>query len=488
MGPTVNVLLDHPALGLNLRAGHACEQRISWVHVSELLDPTPFLGGGELLLTTGLTLPADEQEQAEYIARLAGAGVAGLGFGVELGHDQIPEGLIAAADRAGLALFEVPHRTPFIEISKTIAQWLTEETDRESLRAERARQALIRTALRADGLSGLATELAKHLDCWAVFLDATGQSVGAEPATATGRLGPLTEQLRRLRTARAPAGMSLTVETETIAAQSLGSGAYPVGFLITGRRTAFNPTDQHILHIAAALLSVALCTTSPVADARVRTVALQLLLDGRADLCAELGVPAPPDELVVLACTGYTESFVRDCHAAGMFTAELEDALIVLAPAERRPPSARHIGVSAAAGPSGIAEAYRQARTALRASIRHGTAVTRFTELGLGIFAQLPDISTEAALRPLVEHDQTQRGDLLGSLRTWLTCHGQWEQAANRLGVHRHTLRNRIEKAEVLLDRSLDSPDIRAELWFALRRHEERSNLSNPAGEGTPNR
>jgi purine catabolism regulator len=53
-------------------------------------------------------------------------------------------------------------------------------------------------------------------------------------------------------------------------------------------------------------------------------------------------------------------------------------------------------------------------------------------------------------------------------LRVWLAHHGQWDPAAARLGVHRHTLRNRIRRAEELLGRSLDSPGLRAELWLAL--------------------
>ena len=54
------------------------------------------------------------------------------------------------------------------------------------------------------------------------------------------------------------------------------------------------------------------------------------------------------------------------------------------------------------------------------------------------------------------------------SLRVWLACHGQWDPAAARFGVHRHTVRNRIKRVEELLGRSLDSPGVRAELWFAL--------------------
>ena len=54
------------------------------------------------------------------------------------------------------------------------------------------------------------------------------------------------------------------------------------------------------------------------------------------------------------------------------------------------------------------------------------------------------------------------------STRAWLAHHGQWDVAAQELGVHRHTLRYRIRRVEELLGRSLDDADLRAELWFAL--------------------
>jgi hypothetical protein len=51
-----------------------------WAHSSELEDPTPWLSGGELLLTTGLPLDGPAS-QREYVRRLDAAGVAGLGLG-----------------------------------------------------------------------------------------------------------------------------------------------------------------------------------------------------------------------------------------------------------------------------------------------------------------------------------------------------------------------------------------------------------------------
>ena len=58
---TVQSLLDE--LDLDLAAGaEAAEAPVRWVHISELEDPTPWLSGGELMLTTGH--PARHRRQA----------------------------------------------------------------------------------------------------------------------------------------------------------------------------------------------------------------------------------------------------------------------------------------------------------------------------------------------------------------------------------------------------------------------------------------
>jgi purine catabolism regulator len=58
--------------------------------------------------------------------------------------------------------------------------------------------------------------------------------------------------------------------------------------------------------------------------------------------------------------------------------------------------------------------------------------------------------------------------ELMDTLRAWLDQHGQVDAAAQRLGVHRHTVRHRLRRAEAVLGRSLDDPAVRADLWFAL--------------------
>ncbi|OPF70883.1 PucR family transcriptional regulator [Streptomyces antioxidans] len=132
------------------------------------------------------------------------------------------------------------------------------------------------------------------------------------------------------------------------------------------------------------------------------------------------------------------------------------------------------IGLSAPTGPIAAAAAYRQAEQALSVARRRGRTLVEHEQVAAG--SVLPLLADDAVrafadgmLRALHEHDATGRGDLVASLRAWLSRHGQWDAAAADLGVHRHTLRYRMRRVEEILGRSLDDPDVRMELWLALK-------------------
>ncbi|MEV7083634.1 helix-turn-helix domain-containing protein, partial [Streptomyces sp. NPDC093516] len=132
------------------------------------------------------------------------------------------------------------------------------------------------------------------------------------------------------------------------------------------------------------------------------------------------------------------------------------------------------VGLSAPAGPIAASAAYKQAEQALSVARRRGRVLVEHERMAAG--SVLPLLADDAVrafadgmLRPLYEHDATGRGDLVASLRAWLSRHGQWDAAAADLGVHRHTLRYRMRRVEEILGRSLDDPDARMELWLALK-------------------
>ncbi len=114
-------------LGLTLASGRAEEQaHVRFVHSTELADPTPWLKGGELLLTTGLQLKGPKL-QREFIERLVEHEIAGLGFGTGFTHRRLPAALLAAARKHDFPLFEVPYELPFIAITeRAFAQLLDE--------------------------------------------------------------------------------------------------------------------------------------------------------------------------------------------------------------------------------------------------------------------------------------------------------------------------------------------------------------------------
>src|SRR5688500_20361082 len=107
-----------PNLDLEVVAGRdAVDREVHWLHVSELEDPTEWLEGGELLLTTGLGVGREPSRQREYVRRLAKHGMAGLGFGLGFDFDEVPHALGWEADQRGFPVVSVPYEQPLVAIA-----------------------------------------------------------------------------------------------------------------------------------------------------------------------------------------------------------------------------------------------------------------------------------------------------------------------------------------------------------------------------------
>src|SRR5690349_10097739 len=163
-------------LGLKIAAGAeaAADREIRWVHITELLDPTPWLSGGELLLTTGIPLDNAER-QRKFIRLLAETGVAGLGFGTGFDHAKIPKALLSEADGAGFPVFEVPYETPFIAITEAAFSRLVNEQYDVLSRGIAVNERLERLVLQGGGLDEVAREIAAAIGGSSVVFDARGE-------------------------------------------------------------------------------------------------------------------------------------------------------------------------------------------------------------------------------------------------------------------------------------------------------------------------
>jgi purine catabolism regulator len=142
-------------LDVRVLAGESgLDMPVRWVHISELPDPTPWLSGGELLLTTGLAL-GDEDEQRKYVARLAAHQLAGLGVGTGFEHDEIPPALLEEAAACEFPVFEVPYELPFIAVTEAAFTQLVNEQYGVLRRALAAHERLERIVLSERGLEAL---------------------------------------------------------------------------------------------------------------------------------------------------------------------------------------------------------------------------------------------------------------------------------------------------------------------------------------------
>ncbi|WP_344089833.1 helix-turn-helix domain-containing protein, partial [Nocardiopsis composta] len=131
-------------------------------------------------------------------------------------------------------------------------------------------------------------------------------------------------------------------------------------------------------------------------------------------------------------------------------------------------------GAGRPASLSGLPAARAEAERALEAARGEGADVVRAAELPGGFLGLVDGPAgvriADEVLAPLT--GRRSAADLLASLRAYLAASGRWDAAAESLGVHRHTLRYRINRIRELLPGDLDDPDYRTELWLALRTRE----------------
>ncbi|MGW1214811.1 PucR family transcriptional regulator [Streptomyces sp. NPDC002499] len=517
MRPTLASLVHHSALKLTVRAGEdRLDVPVRWVHASELADPVPYMEGGELLLITALKLDAEDPEaMRRYVKRLAEAGVVGLGFAVGVHYEDIPGALVDAAVKEGLPLLEVPRRTPFLAISKAVSAAIAADQYRAVTAGFAAQRELTRQTL-TNGPEGLLAALATQVDGWAALYDVSGAVVAAAPEWAGRRAGRLTPDVERLRERPAPASSVVggPENEDRVELHSLGTGRRPRAALAVGTAAALGTAERYAVHSAIALLTLTTERSRSLQDAeqRIDAAVLRLLLAGEPDHARTVAgdlygtLLDAPFRIVVAespsASVALAEAVESAAARAGESVLVVPEGgrLVVLAADEgaavaacREYTSALEaartgavgdqpvgdetepvVGLSAPAGPIAAAAAYKQAEQALSVARRRGRISVEHEQLAAGsVLPLLADDAVKAfadgLLRPLQEHDATGRGDLVASLRAWLSRHGQWDAAAADLGVHRHTLRYRMRRVEEILGRSLDDPDVRMELWLALK-------------------
>jgi purine catabolism regulator len=497
-------ILRVPGLALKLVGGaEGADRAVRWVHVSELDDPTPWLKGGELLLTTGMGIGTTPARQRGYLERLADAGLAGLGFGVGFSHRRVPKAIVTAADRLSFPVFEVPYPVPFIAITEAVYTRLAAAQYDVLQRAIESQATLTRAVLEGAGAEGVAAALSAAVGGWALVLDLHGLPLAAAPRSARSRAARLWDELRGHRPDDPGFSLSLADRGHHVSIQPVGARERVEAFLAIGTPAPLGQFERVVASHALSLLAIELDKSRAVAQAerQLRGDFLDALAHGglstreatRGLRRFGLDPESPVSVLAVEASIPVEELAwaVEDAlsrRERGFLTAPREDLVFVVVPAhadgiaeELRDDVAARLGTEVSVGsgssvsPAEAGRSLREARYALQVCRVEGRPVADFRALGtyrLLLTLQEPDALrafADSVLSSLDRYDAEHRGELLGSLRSFLDHNARWEAAAEELFVHRHTLRYRMRKVEELSGRDLSSPHDRMEFWLALR-------------------
>jgi Purine catabolism regulatory protein-like family/PucR C-terminal helix-turn-helix domain len=397
-------------LGLKLLSGEESAQaQVRWVHSTELTDPTPWLRGGELLLTTGLQLQS-AKPQRELIARLAEHEIGGLGFGTGFAHKRLPPALADEARKRDFPLFEVPYELPFIAITERVFAQLLDE------RYEMLQRSMAGDVL-AEALTGrlYPEELQARLRPFGIGERAAVLAFAPpDPAVAA----PLVERIL--------ARDDLLGERMG-GPQKNGAGARTLGSLVAIRAGLLCA----VIDGGPSLPPKGTRSTEHKPPGEVDPIALARKI--RAELIARVG-----GEVRASA------SRVAPTHSLRLSFHEARCAL-------------EAVRLQNGAGSELVASYADLGAFQLLLSLQDDDALLTYCSGVLGP----------------VEAGEGEYGDeLLRSLDVFIEHNGHWEKAANALYCHRHTLRYRIRRVEQLTGRDFSTARDRIEFWLALRGRE----------------
>ena len=546
---TVQDILEISELDLRLLAGaKSTSNPVRWVHITEVPDPTRWLKGGELLLTTGYGFVGDEEQQVAQIKRLIDHNISGLGFGTGFSFDKVPPALVKVAEEYGFPLFEVPYHVPFIAITEAVASKIVNEQYSLLQRSLAVHEKLTKIVLEEKGLEAILSTLSALVGCSAVLFDFHGV-VLCEAAYRRKLGAELVADLWRLIGDRRADRQNFALSMDGV-----GSGVqvYPVvashrigAFLAVVKDSGdFSEYDRIILHNVVTVTALELVKKKAVAETEKRLagdffdelIASDLYEEEIARRLAFFGLEPQSPHLIVLididdadgeaAGGDRTDAAAQDVKERLHWTvdefmarrdvlcisASRSDSVVVLVQPGKMDAEeviglagelqgvigemVPEVSVSVGIGRPhrqliDLRQSYYEASYAIKIRRLKGEpgVIASFADLGsYGLLLGLQDtlsleVFYDSVLGKLQEYDEQNSSDLVKSLACFLEANGHWGDAAEKLYVHRHTLRYRMKRVEEITGRDLDQSQDRMEFWLALKAKEliDQSKRGKPA-------
>jgi purine catabolism regulator len=481
---TVEHLVRSPALQLRVLAGAAGLGRsVSWAHVSELSDPTPWLLGAEVIMSTGIAIPRTGAEQRAYLERLDDAGVSALALSEQLHVPPLRREFFAAADERGIPVLEVALPVPFIAIAQEVAA---------------AVQADVRQRLGAQlqVFGALRWLTMENLDNADIF-DRLEQLSGYDLYLCTSQRRPLLPGVRAPREDQlhllpsSPSSPPTVPGGFVLPVQAPGGEA---GFLLALAQHSAQPGGlavvQHIATVASLQLTMLRHERETLRREGAETLAEMLAraLDPEtARRRLHRSGFAHVDKVILSVVRGRAGEPDESELLRGLEDADLphlllrqQDELVLLLP-DGAPAltlldaaAGNYAGSSSPFDPGDRLDvphrearwAAARARGAGRAHLSYGEDDPAGRWLPEDVHAL--DALVTRVLGPAIDYDSAHQSQLVGTVRTWMERDRRTEEAARALQVHANTLTYRLRRFTQITGRDLAVTADLAEVWLAL--------------------
>jgi PucR family transcriptional regulator, purine catabolism regulatory protein len=460
---------------------------------------------GDLLMTTGMGIPADPLKQRRFVERLADAGLSGIAVGDRMNAPEISDEMRAAADERALPLLFTAYEVPFSALARAVADANRSEEHARVLETLRLYETARHASVGAQGAE-LLRRLQSAVGCRLHVVD---HLRGIE--LMAGADAPAPAVIRTLAEAAAcraepmPAALRLEADGAPFLAVAVPASR-PATMVVSADGEPI--ADLGLLRHVAGMLALEI-ERELVERERHRAAGAELLaglVDGRltgeaaAHLLGERGLGDEPR--VIAACR------LADDHHLGDLHVRLEDRGIAHLPLRRAPwqllllpdDDAAITGLRAEvsdraaiglSGPLGrltrAADAVREAAWAARAAAGADAGIGRYGDRAPSLF--LPRGLSEAGeaveqvLGPLLRYDAAHDAELVRSLRVFLEHNRSWKDAASALHIHKQTLVYRLRRVEELTGRRLSETGAVADLWLALKAAEWSGELRRPRSD-----
>ncbi|MDI2022015.1 MULTISPECIES: PucR family transcriptional regulator [Paenarthrobacter] len=493
MAITVAELVAEPQLGLTILAGSAgMDNRITWAHTSDLPRLWEWVTGGELMMTNGLSIPADADGQVALAEALMDSGASALAIGEKMHAPTLTAEFLAACDRLPLPLVNIPYPLPFIAIARSVAESSLLEESRRLRQTARVYDLLRTAGASEDHWQSLVQRLATELDADLFVVDrrclhpwhpdgkALPEFLADAWAPSSGQVTPAGKnfQWHRIRGRHV-----LTMDIPT----------HANALLVVLPNSEPHPDAVVLLH-AATVLGLQLSRIVLSLEGRHRAAGEFLLqaFDGRLGAAemesrlAAFGVPAAG--FLIASIQADDGDRLANVHIElwrhGVASASLKrnNRFHVVVPADVPDDVLVHcagvdaaIGISAPAAVANIQRALQESLWALGSARANKLGLARYAQgpswLGLTSFEEGTAL-VRRLLGPIFDYEQSQEGDLIVTLRTYLDSQRSWQKTAATLFTHRQTIIYRIRKIGELTGLDMGETSTVAQLWFALQIHE----------------